>query len=158
MSQWTGTHIASNIWVGPVPTRYMQEFVAVAFCAKELQPQNEREARMFARHSLTCPLDDDSSKGISDVEVLCVFATARRVADLSRRGPVAATCHMGINRSALVAATALTLKLDITGSEALALMRQRRPGTISNRAFESFLLNLQRPSELRVEKRVVVAR
>jgi len=158
MNKWTGTHIARNIWVVPVPTRYMQEFGALAFCARELQPENEAAARRFTKHSLLCPLDDDWRNGISMQEVISVHATARRLCDLSKRYPVAATCHMGINRSALVAATALHLKLDISGGAALALMRQRRPGTISNTAFESFLLDLQKPSEARPEKRVIRAR
>ena len=157
-AEWTGTHIAKNIWVGPVPTRYMHEFVAIAFCAKELQPKDRAEAERIAKHSLMCPLDDDFRRGISPEEILSALATARRVVDLSQRGPVACTCHMGINRSALVASIALHMKLDLSGTQAVALMRQRRPGTLTNTAFESYLLGLQRPSEVRPEKRVVVSR
>jgi hypothetical protein len=51
---------------------------------------------------------------------------------------VLAHCGMGFNRSALVAGLILT-QLGMTGSEALARLRARRPGALFNETFASVL-------------------
>ena len=44
------------------------------------------------------------------------------------------TCRLGLNRSALVTATALTYA-GMTGEQALARLRERRPGALFNGTF-----------------------
>jgi len=62
-------------------------------------------------------------------------AIARLIADLVSSGHVVLVhCRMGLNRSNLVVATALTY-LGMTGAEALAHLRRLRPGALFNELF-----------------------
>jgi len=62
-------------------------------------------------------------------------AIARLIADLVSSGHVVLVhCRMGLNRSNLVVATALTY-LGMTGAEALEHLRRLRPGALYNELF-----------------------
>lgn len=52
-------------------------------------------------------------------------------------------CGMGLNRSALVAGLIL-MSQGMTGAEAVALLRERRPGALFNEVFADYLLGLER--------------
>ena len=68
-----------------------------------------------------------------------LHAVARLGARLVKNGEkVLAHCGMGLNRSALVAGLILTY-LGMTGSEAVALLRQKRPGALYNDNFADYL-------------------
>jgi protein-tyrosine phosphatase len=68
-----------------------------------------------------------------------LHAVARLGARLAKNGEkVLAHCGMGLNRSALVAGLILTY-LGMTGSEAVALLRQKRPGALYNDNFADYL-------------------
>ena len=68
-------------------------------------------------------------------------AVARLGAALVESGhKVLSHCGMGFNRSALVAGLIL-LHLGRTGEEAVALLRQRRPGALFNERFAEYLLS-----------------
>lgn len=61
-------------------------------------------------------------------------------------GPTLVHCQAGLNRSGLVAATALTRreKAPLTGREAIRLLRETRsPAVLCNPAFEAFVLRGQ---------------
>ena len=76
------------------------------------------------------PILDEELPDLTRIEALAVL-----VADLVRRKRrVLVHCRMGFNRSALVAATALTY-LGMTGHQALAQLRERRPGALFNETF-----------------------
>jgi len=71
-----------------------------------------------------------------------LHAVARLVARLVTQGErVLAHCGMGFNRSALVAGLALTY-LGMTGEDAVALLREKRPGALFNENFASYLAGL----------------
>jgi protein-tyrosine phosphatase len=68
-----------------------------------------------------------------------LHAVAKLGARLVKNGEkVLAHCGMGLNRSALVAGLILTY-LGMTGSEAVALLRQKRPGALYNDNFADYL-------------------
>ncbi len=140
MLTWRGTLIDSNIYVGPVHglVALAGKARAIVFCAEELQP-TPYDAQVLGVKIISCPLDDDPTKPVSLKTIVRVMKTAQQIADESKRGPVAVTCHMGINRSAMVAAAALMIRLNISGAEAVKLVRSRRPGTLQNRRFLEFL-------------------
>lgn len=52
-------------------------------------------------------------------------------------------CLMGYNRSALIAGLVL-VHLGMTGAEAAAVLRERRPGALYNRTFADYLSSLPR--------------
>ena len=69
-------------------------------------------------------------------------AVARMAADLMRNGHrVLAHCGMGYNRSALMAGVILT-EMGVTGEQAVARLRERRPGALFNDTFASYLASL----------------
>jgi protein-tyrosine phosphatase len=69
-------------------------------------------------------------------------ALGRLVADLvAQEHRVLVHCRMGLNRSALVIATALTY-LGMTGEQAVSHLREIRPGALFNDAFAEHVLTL----------------
>jgi protein-tyrosine phosphatase len=83
------------------------------------------------------PVYDD---GLPDLNKL--HALARLGADLVASGEkVLAHCGMGLNRSALVAGLVLTYG-GMKGADAVALLRERRPGALFNDNFANYLAAL----------------
>jgi protein-tyrosine phosphatase len=71
-----------------------------------------------------------------------LHSVARMAADMIRLNrPVLAHCRMGLNRSPLVAGVTLTY-LGISGTEALKLLQERRPGALYNDNFAEYLASL----------------
>jgi protein-tyrosine phosphatase len=76
------------------------------------------------------PIFDEDLPDLAKLE-----AIARMIADLvCSRHVVLVHCRMGLNRSNLVVATALTY-LGMTGAEALDHLRRLRPGALYNELF-----------------------
>lgn len=76
------------------------------------------------------PIRDEDLPNLAKIEAL-----ARLVADLVAAGHrVLVHCRLGLNRSVLVVATALTY-MGLSGREALADLRRRRPGALFNEVF-----------------------
>ena len=76
-----------------------------------------------------------------------IHATVRRAADAMRapdQTPEAiySVCQYGMNRSGLLAGL-LLCELGMGGDEAVALIRSRRPGSLSNQAFERIIRRAQ---------------
>jgi protein-tyrosine phosphatase len=83
------------------------------------------------------PILDSDLPDLTKIEAL-----ARLVAGLVSEGHrVLVHCRMGLNRSVLVIATALTY-LGMTGEQAVALLRDRRPGALFNESFATHVLAL----------------
>jgi len=79
-------------------------------------------------------------EGLPDLNKL--DALARLGAHLVTRGEkVLAHCGMGLNRSALVAGLVLTY-LGMKGADAVALLREKRPGALFNEDFANYLAAL----------------
>ena len=79
-------------------------------------------------------------EGLPDLNKLHALAKlgARLVANGEK---VLAHCGMGFNRSALVAGLVLTY-LGMKGEDAVALLRERRPGALFNENFAAYLTAL----------------
>jgi protein-tyrosine phosphatase len=82
------------------------------------------------------PIDDGE---LPDLDRL--HAVAKLGAELVRRGDrVLAHCGLGLNRSALMVALILRY-LGMSGAEAVARCRERRPGALYNEVFAEYLLS-----------------
>ena len=85
------------------------------------------------------PIFDDQLPNLAKLR-----AVARLGAELIAEGHrVLSHCGMGFNRSALVAGLILT-ELGMPGCEAVARVRERRPGALFNDRFAEFLESLTR--------------
>jgi protein-tyrosine phosphatase len=83
------------------------------------------------------PIRDEDLPNLAKIEAL-----GRLVADLVCAGHrVLVHCRMGFNRSALVIATALTY-MGLSGREAIADLRLRRPGALFNEVFAAHVAAL----------------
>jgi protein-tyrosine phosphatase len=83
------------------------------------------------------PIHDDQLPNQTKLHALAMF-----VARLVRDGhPVLIHCLMGLNRSCLIAATALTY-LGLSGEEALAHLQHIRPGALFNPKFADHIRQL----------------
>jgi len=134
---------------GPFVQRYANVLV---LCAKELQPPPEafRGIRV-----INAPLNDDGTP-MTDREVRTAQRAARAVRTSLDAGLVClVTCHMGLNRSGLVAALALMLPQAaggprwshndtpccLTSDQATSLVRRARgPSALGNPFFERMLI------------------
>ena len=83
------------------------------------------------------PIDDDELPDLNKLHALAGLG-ARLVANGEK---VLAHCGMGLNRSALVAGLVLTY-LGMKGEDAVALLRERRPGALFNENFAAYLTAL----------------
>jgi protein-tyrosine phosphatase len=89
------------------------------------------------------PFEDDDQQ-LPDLTKL--RAIARLAGSLIGEGHrVLSHCGMGFNRSALMAGLIL-IDLGMTGTQAVARIRERRPGALFNAGFELFLESLAAPS------------
>jgi protein-tyrosine phosphatase len=86
---------------------------------------------------------------ILDEELPCVkklHAVGRMVAELvQKREGVLVHCRMGLNRSNLVIATALTY-LGMSGPDAVAHLQRLRPGALYNENFAQYVRSLRPPA------------
>jgi protein-tyrosine phosphatase len=91
------------------------------------------------------PIRDEDLPNLAKIEAL-----GRLVADLVSAGHrVLVHCRMGFNRSALVIATALTY-MGLSGREAIADLRLRRPGALFNEVFAAHVMALP-PRRISIE-------
>ena len=91
------------------------------------------------------PIDDDNETLPSMIKLRAI---ARLGASLVAEGHrVLAHCGMGYNRSALVAGLIL-IELGMPGIEAVARLRERRPGALFNDGFASCLASLNSTARL----------
>jgi hypothetical protein len=170
--------IAPKLYVGAEPDPIHgvpKEFQAIAFCAREIQPDPRGSAgtgwlgmtdgrggealigrgHRTGHRIIRIPLPDDA---LDTRDLQTAFAGARLVASAVAAGRrVLVTCHLGVNRSAFVAALALRLLRGWTGARCLDELRARRhprgcrkpgPGehaVLTNRWFAAYLLRMDRP-------------
>lgn len=83
------------------------------------------------------PIDDEELPDLAKLHALASLG-----ASLIKNGHrVLSHCGMGLNRSALVAGVILH-KLGMNGEDAVALLREKRPGALFNENFAKYLLSL----------------
>jgi protein-tyrosine phosphatase len=132
--------ILSGLWQGAEPPQgehlARAGFKVLVLAAQEHQPRSKSFPGLLVVHA---PLDDSGPPPTGD-ELRIATSAARVVAKQLRDGhKTIVTCHMGINRSGLISALALHFHLGISGADALARVRQRRFGALTNRFFSQYL-------------------
>jgi protein-tyrosine phosphatase len=89
------------------------------------------------------PIDDAAELPALGIMHVLVDAVVR----LIRLGhKVLVHCHMGKSRSGLINAQVAMQLLGISGADAIALVRRRRPGALGNAVFSTYLEGLPAPA------------
>lgn len=83
------------------------------------------------------PIYDEDLPDLARLDAVC--ALGARILESGQK--VLSHCGMGFNRSALVAGLILVQK-GLSGAEAVARIRGRRPGALFNETFEAYLESL----------------
>ena len=83
------------------------------------------------------PIYDEELPDLARLDAVCSLGT--RLLESGQK--VLSHCGMGFNRSALVAGQIL-VERGMSGEEAVARIRARRPGALFNETFEAYLLSL----------------
>lgn len=127
------------LWVGGKfsPLLRLRGFDMVVLCANELQYRLPN----FKGKVIHAGFDD--SPDFTRQEKRVAYEAGQRVAyALSRGQKVLVTCHMGWNRSGLVAGLALKKVTDYSPHQIIHLIRKARgPDAMSNPVFVRFLKN-----------------
>ena len=120
---------------------HLSRFRLLVLCAAEVQPTSA-----FFRPDLVivrCPLWDDDDP-VTGGEAKLIGDAARSVAGAVRRGErVLVTCNAGRNRSGIVTATALHFLTGRSGISCVRMVREGRPGALTNPAFVDALVSLK---------------
>jgi protein-tyrosine phosphatase len=143
--------IAQWLWQGREPERPCSPYAVpdridlLVLCYMQHQePWNRFEGRGFA--VLQAPFDDDTVTMRTGDEEIAHRAARAAFGVMYHGGNVLITCHQGFNRSGLVSALALRyLQSDenLSGAQAAALVREARPGSLYNPAFNAYLESLK---------------
>lgn len=148
---YDASNVAPKLWIGAKPPadRTYPGVDVIVLCAAEYQPE---QLPHFKGRIVRCPIPDDA---LSSAETHRVLMAAREVERALRAGQrVLVTCQMGINRSALVAAIALS-RLSVrrapsgkivaraSADEVIALLRRKRDARcLYNPHFRALLAKL----------------
>lgn len=133
--------VARKLWQGSYPratveTRQLSDdgFSLLVLCAVEHQPP---ASHFPGTHLLRVPLVDDYDQPLPASTWTRIEQAAWRIATHHREGGrVLVTCHMGWNRSGIVATTALALLAPTTPIDQLIeIVQRRRPNALSNPRF-----------------------
>lgn len=124
-----------NLPAARVKTFLLQEHVGEVVCVAPRDDAALRIALIGSGLTYThMPFADGDKIPIHQLEIL-----AKRLADdIKAGGKVLLHCNAGRNRSALLAGLIL-LRLGFTGTGAVALIREKRPGALANRTFATYL-------------------
>ena len=126
------SHIVGNLWTGGCPvSEAPKEFKFIV----SLYPwgiYNSHDHQVYTETALF-----DSEEGVDEERV---YLLAQYVNECLKLGPTLVHCQAGLNRSALVAATALIMG-GMKPVDAIALLREKRcDAVLCNPAFEKWLL------------------
>jgi hypothetical protein len=129
---YDATVISPRLWIGSSPPldRDLPKIDVLVMCALEVQP----EKLAFHGTVLRCPIPD---KRLDPTQARLVIQTAVTVARAIVNGQrVLVTCHLGLNRSALVVALALH-QLTTMGAPQIVdhIRRHRSLSALSNKHF-----------------------
>jgi hypothetical protein len=133
------THLTKGLWIGSKPEigRVVggAGFDLLVLCAEEYQPPSWDFPGVKVIHA---PFDDNDI-GPTPTEKDIAKKAAKKVAAALREGSnILVTCYAGINRSAYVTGLAL-VEIGYEPVQAIALIKQQRPGALSNRFFEKII-------------------
>ena len=131
--------VIPGLSIGPKPPIGRRSDVdVVVLAAIEYQPPAELFPGVEVIHA---PLDDDPSRPMTASEIAIAIKAGRRVARRLRAGRrILSTCAMGLNRSSLVAALAMSETLGMSADEIIRRIRRARGAwALSNPNFERLL-------------------
>jgi protein-tyrosine phosphatase len=132
--------VVPGLFIGPKPSpgRRRADVDVIVLAAMEYQPP----AVLFPGvEVIYAPLDDDSSRAMTANEIATAIKAGRRVARRLRAGRrVLSTCAMGLNRSSLIAALAMSEIYGMSADEIIRRIRRARGmWALSNPNFERLL-------------------
>ncbi len=131
------TRLHDRVWQGRDPAEYAadvpENFELVVLCAQELQ----HDCRIFGVPCVRVPLDDDPNDPRFWLTWQRAVRGASEALDRLGRGRALVCCHMGLNRSALVASLMLYGMVRAPGREIVAHVRRRRRGAFGNPLFRA---------------------
>lgn len=135
------SHVTDNLWQGGCSNGLVlpEEIKHVVSLYKWERYEVRHELSSFTEvTAYDSAGDGDTLGGMSVKQVLDLAA---KVNECRKDAPTLVHCQAGLNRSSLIAATALVLNGDVaSGAEAVALLREKRsPAVLCNPAFESWL-------------------
>lgn len=110
----------------------------IVLAAMEYQPPANQFSGAEVIHA---PLDDDPTRPMREDEIVTAVNAAQRVARRLRAGRrVLSSCAMGLNRSSLIAALAMSDVYGMTADEIITRVRRARGAwALSNPNFERLL-------------------
>ena len=132
------SEVAPGLFVGSKPSPGRHDVDAIVLAAVEYQPPADLFPGTEVIHA---PIDDAPHRPMHQAEIETALEAADRVAHLLRSGRrVLASCQMGLNRSALVAAIAMHDVFGMSVDQIIRRLRRARGAwSLSNPNFEKLL-------------------
>lgn len=123
----SSTRLAKHLYIGAEPPMgpglYAHGFDVLVLCAEEYQPPSSQFPGLNVFH---VPFDDSVNR-MGRTQIRRLQIVAQQVAEEWKRGKrVLVTCHMGINRSALMSALVMSLISGESPAECGSLIRGLR--------------------------------
>lgn len=131
--------VIPGLFIGPKPPPGRRSDVdVIVLAAMEYQPPAVLFPGVEVIHA---PLDDDPSRPMTANEIEIAIKAGRRVARRLRAGRrILSTCAMGLNRSSLIAALAMSETHGMSADEIIRRVRRARGAwALSNPNFERLL-------------------
>lgn len=133
---YDATVVSPRLWIGAKPPldKEIPKVDVLVLCAAEIQP----DALAFKGTVVRCPIPDG---GLDGKQIRLVMQTAVAVAKAIIAGKrVLVTCHLGLNRSALVVALALYQLTTMDAAQIVEHIRRHRSmSALSNTHFVTII-------------------
>jgi len=136
--------IVENLWIGREPERQecrdpVGNVDLLVLCYAEGNSKHEGQRFQGRDFKVYRALFWDDQRTLREEDKQIVLDAGQFVASyLMEEHSVLVTCHMGLNRSGLVAARAIHEWTGIPGRECVSIVRRRRPGALFNPAFAAW--------------------
>jgi protein-tyrosine phosphatase len=130
---------AETLFISPAIDDWSPVFARRISCVIDLEGEVDHGVPSVPGHILYVyfPIFDEDLPDLARLDAVCSLGT--RLLESGQK--VLSHCGMGFNRSALVAGMIL-VRRGLTGREAVARIRARRPGALFNETFEAYLQSL----------------
>lgn len=130
---------AGSLFISPAIDDWSPVLSRGIGCVIDLDGEVDHGVPSFPGHMLYVyfPIFDEDLPDLARLDAVCSLGT--RLLESGHK--VLAHCGMGFNRSALVAGVILVQR-GLSGAEAVARIRRRRPGALFNETFEAYLESL----------------
>jgi protein-tyrosine phosphatase len=130
---------AETLFISPAIDDWSPVFARRISCVIDLEGEVDHGVPSVPGHILYVyfPIFDEDLPDLARLDAVCSLGT--RLLESGQK--VLSHCGMGFNRSALVAGMIL-VRRGLSGREAVARIRARRPGALFNETFEAYLQSL----------------